>query len=127
MRRMLAGAILGVTVAGCGVSTQQEVDLGANYAQQINSQLPIVQDPEINRYINVLGDSIARLTQRSELPWQFFIVNSAEVNAFAVPGGFIYFTRGILPFLDNEAELAGVMGHEVGHVTARHSDRKSVV
>jgi predicted Zn-dependent protease len=121
MRRMLAGAILGVTVAGCGVSTQQEVDLGANYAQQINSQLPIVQDPEINRYINVLGDSIARLTQRSELPWQFFIVNSAEVNAFAVPGGFIYVNRGLIDRAQNLSELAGVLGHEIGHVVRRHS------
>jgi predicted Zn-dependent protease len=121
MRRILAGTLLAVTVAGCGVSTQQEVELGTQYMQQINSQLPIVQDPEVNRYINVLGDSIARLTVRGDLPWQFFIVNSAEVNAFAVPGGFIYVNRGLIDRAKNLSELAGVLGHEIGHVVKRHS------
>jgi predicted Zn-dependent protease len=121
MRRILAGTLLAVTVAGCGVSTQQEVELGTQYMQQINSQLPIVQDPEVNRYINVLGDSIARLTARGDLPWQFFIVNSAEVNAFAVPGGFIYVNRGLIDRARNLSELAGVLGHEIGHVVKRHS------
>ena len=121
MRRILAGTLLAVTVAGCGVSTQQEVELGTQYMQQINSQLPIVQDPEVNRYINVLGDSIARLTARGDLPWQFFVVNSAEVNAFAVPGGFIYVNRGLIDRAKNLSELAGVLGHEIGHVVKRHS------
>jgi predicted Zn-dependent protease len=121
MRRILAGTLVAVTVAGCGVSTQQEVELGTQYMQQINSQLPIVQDPEVNRYINVLGDSIARLTARGDLPWQFFVVNSAEVNAFAVPGGFIYVNRGLIDRAKNLSELAGVLGHEIGHVVKRHS------
>ena len=121
MRRILAGGLLAVTIAGCGVSTQQEVELGTQYMQQINSQLPIVQDPEVNRYINVLGDSIARLTARGDLPWQFFIVNSAEVNAFAVPGGYIYVNRGLIDRAKNLSELAGVLGHEIGHVVKRHS------
>ena len=121
MKRMLAGAFLAVTVAGCGVSTQQEVELGTQYAQQINSQLPILQDPEINRYMNVLGDSIARLTDRSDLPWQFFIVNASDVNAFAVPGGYIYVNRGLIERTQNLSQLAGVLGHEIGHVVKRHS------
>ena len=121
MKRMLAGAVLAVTVAGCGVSTQQEVELGTNYASQINAQLPILQDPEINRYINVLGDSIARLTNRPDLPWQFFIVNASEVNAFAVPGGYIYVNRGLIERAQNLSQLAGVLGHEIGHVVKRHS------
>ena len=121
MRRILAGGLLAVTIAGCGVSTQQEVELGTQYMQQINSQLPIVQDPEVNRYINVLGDSIARLTARGDLPWQFFVVNSAEVNAFAVPGGYIYVNRGLIDRARNLSELAGVLGHEIGHVVKRHS------
>src|SRR5437764_11667235 len=121
MRRIIASALLSVTVAGCSVSTQQEVELGTQYSQQINSQLPIVQDPEVNRYINVLGDSIARLTARGDLPWQFFIVNSAEVNAFAVPGGYIYVNRGLIERAKNLSELAGVLGHEIGHVVKRHS------
>ena len=121
MRRMLAGAVLAATVAGCGVSTQQEVQMGQEYATQINQQLPIIQDPEVNRYINVLGDSIARLTPRQELPWQFFVVNSNEVNAFAVPGGYIYVNRGLIERAQNLSQLAGVLGHEIGHVVKRHS------
>jgi len=121
MRRMLAGAIVAVTVAGCSVSTQQEVQLGTDYMTQINSQLPIIQDPEVNRYINVLGDSIARLTPRAELPWRFFVVNASEVNAFAVPGGYIYVNRGLIDRAQNLSELAGVLGHEIGHVVKRHS------
>lgn len=121
MRRILAGVLLAVTVAGCGVSTQQEVALGAQYSQQINSQLPIVQDPEVNRYINVLGDSIARLTSRGDLEWHFFVVNSPEVNAFAVPGGYIYVNRGLIDRAKNLSQLAGVLGHEIGHVVKRHT------
>jgi predicted Zn-dependent protease len=118
---MLAGALLTVTAAGCGVSTQQEVQLGTDYANQINAQLPILQDPEINRYINVLGDSIAHLTGRADLPWQFFIVNAPDVNAFAVPGGYIYVNRGLIERTQSLSQLAGVLGHEIGHVVKRHS------
>ena len=76
MRRFITGAVLALTISACGVSTQQEVQMGADYATQINQQLPIVRDAEINRYINVLGDSIARLTSRGqELDFQFFVVN----------------------------------------------------
>jgi predicted Zn-dependent protease len=121
MRRILAGALLVVTAAGCAVSTQQEVEMGAQYSQQINAQLPIIQDPEVNRYINVLGDSIARLTSRGDLEWHFFIVNSPEVNAFAVPGGYIYVNRGLIERARNLSELAGVLGHEIGHVVERHT------
>ena len=96
--------------------------MGQQYVAQINSQLPIVQDPEINRYINVLGDSIARLTSRTDIPeWHFYIVDSKEVNAFAVPGGFIYVNRGLIERTQAMDQLAGVLGHEIGHVVRRHS------
>ena len=123
MRRFFVStlATLGFLTAGCGVSTQQEVEMGAQYAQQINSQLPIVRDAEINRYINILGDSIARVAGRSDIDWQFYVVNSPEVNAFAVPGGFIYMNRGLIERAQNMAQVAGVLGHEIGHVTERHS------
>jgi beta-barrel assembly-enhancing protease len=122
MRRQLAGLALAVTLTGCGVSTQQEVEMGGQYAQQINAQLPIVQDPEANRYINLLGDSIARLTSRTDIQdWRFFIVDSREVNAFAVPGGFIYVNRGLIERTQRMDQLAGVLGHEIGHVVKRHS------
>ncbi|HUF27980.1 MAG TPA: M48 family metallopeptidase [Gemmatimonadaceae bacterium] len=125
MRRALATRTMALaaaaTLAACAISTQQEVEMGRTYAQQINAQLPIVQDPEINRYVNVLGDSIARLADDRNLEWQFYVVNAPEVNAFAVPGGFIYVNRGLIERTDNLAQLAGVLGHEIAHVTERHS------
>ncbi|MDF1501903.1 M48 family metallopeptidase [Roseisolibacter sp. H3M3-2] len=115
-------ASLGFLTAGCGVSTQQEVDMGAQYASQINSQLPIIRDAEINRYITVLGDSLARVAGRTDIQdWQFYVVNSPEVNAFAVPGGFIYMNRGLIERAQNMSQVAGVLGHEIGHVVERHS------
>lgn len=112
---------LGFTMTACGVSTQQEVQIGTEYAQQINAQLPIIGDPEINRYINVLGDSIAKLSDERNLEWTFFVVDSKQVNAFAVPGGYIYVNRGLIERADNLSMLAGVLGHEIAHVTERHS------
>ena len=121
MRRFLTGAALVLATGACGVSTQQEVDMGAQYAQQINSQLPIIQDPEINRYINVLGDSISKLADNRGLEYHFFVVDSKEVNAFAVPGGYVYVNRGLIERANKMDQLAGVLGHEIGHVVKRHS------
>jgi len=121
MRRFFATATLALALGACAVSTQQEVQLGTDYAQQINAQLPIVSDPEINRYINVLGDSIARLADSRNLDWHFYVVDAKEVNAFAVPGGYIYVNRGLIERANNMSQLAGVLGHEIGHVTERHS------
>jgi predicted Zn-dependent protease len=121
MKRIFAGVALAVTIAGCGVSTQQEVQMGQQAAAEINSQLPLVRDAEINRYINVLGDSIANVTSRADLDWHFFIVDSREVNAFAVPGGFVYVNRGLIERSPQLMHLASVLGHEIGHVVERHS------
>jgi predicted Zn-dependent protease len=121
MKRLLIGVAIASSLTACGISQQQEVQMGVEYAQQINAQLPIVQDPELNRYINVLGDSIARLTSRADLDWHFFIVDSKEVNAFAVPGGFVYVNRGLIERTDRMDEVAGVLGHEIGHVVRRHT------
>lgn len=121
MKRILIGVAITCSLVGCGISQQQEVQMGVEYATQINAQLPIVQDPELNRYINVLGDSIARLTSRRDLDWRFFIVDSKEVNAFAVPGGFIYVNRGLIERTSRMDEVAGVLGHEIGHVVRRHT------
>ena len=121
MKRIFASLALAVTMTACGVSQQQEIQMGQEYSQQINAQLPIVSDPEINRYINVLGDQIANLTGRADLPWRFYVVDSREVNAFAVPGGYIYVNRGLIERTTTMDELAGVLGHEIGHVVRRHS------
>lgn len=120
MRKFLFGVLL-VTASACGISTQQEVQMGAEYASQINAQLPIVQDAEINRYINVLGDSIARLADNRGIDYSFYVVNDPSINAFAVPGGFIYVNRGLIDRTQNLSQLAGVLGHEIGHVVRRHS------
>lgn len=121
MRNLIFGVMLAASTAACGVSTQQEVQMGAEYSAQINQQLPIVQDAEINRYVNVLGDSIARLADARDLDYHFYVVNANEVNAFAVPGGFIYVNRGLIERTQNLSQLAGVLGHEIGHVVRRHS------
>ncbi|HJU74743.1 MAG TPA: M48 family metallopeptidase [Gemmatimonadaceae bacterium] len=108
-------------LVGCVMSTQQEVQVGTQYAQQINAQLPIVRDASVNQYINSLGMSLARLTDRRGLSWRFFVVDSREVNAFAVPGGFVYVNRGLIERARTMNQLAGVLAHEIAHVTERHS------
>src|SRR4026208_350838 len=121
MKRIFLSFTLIVGVTACGISTQQEVQMGQQEAAQITQQLPLVSDPEANRYINLLGDQIASHTSRADLDWRFYIVDSREVNAFAVPGGYIYVNRGLIERTDNMDELAGVLGHEIGHVVRRHS------
>jgi predicted Zn-dependent protease len=80
-----------------------------------------VEDQALQEWVSRVGLGIAKISHRPNLPWKFTVVDSPVVNAFAVPGGYIYLTRGILAYMNNEAELAGVLGHEIGHVTARHS------
>lgn len=124
MRRFVAGAALAVgtgMLAACGISQQQEVELGAQQAVQVNQQLPIVQDPAINRYLNVLGDSLAHVTSRADLNWHFYMVNTNDFNAFALPGGYIYVNRGVAERSDAMDQFASVLGHEIGHVVLRHS------
>ena len=121
MRRIMMAVTLTLALGACAVSQQQEVEMGQQYSQQIDQQLPLVTDPELNRYINVLGDSIAMLADSRELTWTFRIVDSKQVNAFAVPGGFIYINRGLIERAQNMSQVAGVLGHEIGHVTERHS------
>lgn len=121
MKRIFISFALIIGATACGISTQQEVQMGQQEAAQINQQLPLVTDPEANRYINLLGDQIATRTSRGDLDWRFYIVDSREVNAFAVPGGFIYVNRGLIERTENMTELAGVLGHEIGHVVRRHT------
>jgi predicted Zn-dependent protease len=122
-RRVRTGLLAGaVTLTGaCAISQQQEVQLGQDYAAQVESQLPIVRNASIDNYINSLGHELARLTARPGLAWRFRVVNTDAVNAFAVPGGFVYINRGLIERTANLSELAGVMAHEIGHVEHRHS------
>lgn len=103
------------------MSEAQEIELGRQSDAEIRKTMGLYDDPELQRYVQQIGLKLAASSERPHLPWSFAVVDSPAINAFAVPGGFIYLTRGILPFLDDEAELAGVLGHEIGHVTARHT------
>lgn len=108
-------------LAGCAVSTQQEVQMGQQEAAQVEQQLPMLQDPAIVGYVNNLGQEIASHTSRADLDWHFMVVNTDVVNAFALPGGFVYVNRGVLERASKMDELAGVLGHEIEHVVERHS------
>ena len=103
------------------MSEEQEISVGRELDAQVRQEMGLYQNDELQRYVSDIGMGLARSSQRPNLPWSFAVVDSPAVNAFALPGGFIYITRGILPYLDNEAQLVGVLGHEIGHVTARHS------
>ena len=81
----------------------------------------VYDDRALQEYVTDVGMQLAQNSERPNLPWHFTVVDVPAINAFALPGGYIYITRGILPFLDDEAQLAGVLGHEIGHVTARHA------
>ena len=99
----------------------QEIAMGAEYDPQLVASFGLYEDPEIISLIETKGTEMGKISHRPNLQYHFRILDSPVVNAFAVPGGYIYLTRGILAQLNNEAELMGVIGHEMGHVTARHS------
>ena len=103
------------------MSEAQEISIGQEQDLEVKKEMGIYNDPALQEYVSNLGLKLAKLSERPMLPWHFTVVDQPAINAFALPGGYIYITRGILPFLDNEAELAGVLGHEIGHVTARHA------
>ena len=103
------------------MSEAEEIALGRQYDAQVREQMGVYDDPALQRYVDAIGQRLAKSSHRPTLPWTFAVVDEPAINAFALPGGFIYLTRGILPFLQNEAELAAVLGHEIGHVDARHS------
>jgi predicted Zn-dependent protease len=102
------------------LSEAQEIALGRESDQQIRAEMGVYDDAGWQAYVSRVGLAMAKKSHRPNLPWSFVIVDASAVNAFALPGGFIYLTRGILPFLQNEAELANVLGHEIAHVTALH-------
>ena len=103
------------------ISEAQEIEMGREADKDVVASIGLFPDESMQRYIQDLGARIASTTERPNLPWTFRVVDDASVNAFAIPGGFIYVTRGIMTHLNSEAELAAILGHEIGHVTARHS------
>ncbi|HEV8305993.1 MAG TPA: M48 family metalloprotease [Gemmatimonadales bacterium] len=129
-RRVLAAAALAAACAlnpATGrrqlslISESEEIRMGREYDPQVAASMGLYADSGLQRYVQDLGARLAARSERPGLPWTFRVVDDPAVNAFALPGGYIYVTRGILAHLDSEAELAAVLGHEIGHVTARHS------
>lgn len=106
------------------ISTEQEVQMGAQFAAEIEREMAMLDDPAVNGYIDSLGQVIARHSDRTDIEYHFRVVDTDEVNAFAVPGGYLYVNRGLIETAENEAELAGVMAHEVGHIVGRHSAKQ---
>ncbi len=103
------------------ISESQEIEIGRASHPEILAQFGAVENKVLQDYIGRIGLELSGISHRPELPWHFTVLDSPVVNAFAVPGGYIYLTRGILAYMNSEAELASVLGHEIGHVTARHS------
>ncbi len=103
------------------ISESREIEMGREADASISASLGLYDSDELREFVRGLGNELASVSERPRLPWSFKLVDDPTVNAFALPGGFIFVTRGILAHLNSEAELAGVLGHEIGHVTAKHS------
>ncbi len=138
--RWLISTIAAAALLGCGTKTvnpvtgQQErsvmseadeVREGAKAHQEVLSEYGALKNDRVQNYVNDIGQRLAKLSHRSQLKWTFTVLDSPEINAFALPGGYVYITRGIMAYLDSEADLAGVVGHEIGHVTARHGAQRA--
>ena len=107
------------------MSEADEIAAGQKAHSQVLQEYGVVKNTQLQAYVNDLGQRLARQSHRSQLQWHFTLLDSPEINAFALPGGYVYVTRGIMAYMENEADLAGVMGHEIGHVTARHGAQRA--
>ncbi len=135
MRTLLSALALAL-LAGCAqnpvsgktdfvmMSESQEIAVGRQADVQIKQQYKVYESKALQDYVNRIGQKLAKQSHRPELQYHFTVLDSPEVNAFALPGGYVYITRGIMAYLNSEAELAAVVGHEIGHVTARHGVRQ---
>lgn len=135
MRFLIIGLTL-TLLAGCAqnpvtgqsdfvmMSEGQELAIGRQSDEQVKKQYKVYESKALQDYVDSVGQKIARKSHRPNLQYHFTVLDTADINAFALPGGFVYITRGILAYLNSEAELAAVLGHEIGHVTARHGVRQ---
>lgn len=109
------------------LSKEEEIEIGKEAAPEfLKEGGGPIPDPEIQRYVADLGARLAEVSERPDLPWEFYTLDSSVINAFALPGGKVFISRGLMAKMDNEAQLAGVLGHEVGHVTAKHINDRLV-
>src|SRR5712692_4050651 len=132
----IAAVLAGVLLANCAtnpvsgrkdlalISEKEEIALGQKNDVEVRRQYGVYQDEALQEYVRQVGRRVAANSHRPGLSYHFTVLDSADVNAFALPGGYVYITRGIMAYLNSEAELAAVLGHEVGHVTARHGVRQ---
>ncbi len=134
LNNLLGGflAIAVISLSGCSsnpvsgkkdfslISKQQEVSMGAQGHRSILKQKKVYNNPGLQSYVKSLGQQLAKQSHRSGIRYTFTVLDDPSVNAFALPGGYIYITTGLMAYLNSEGELAGVLGHEIGHVTARH-------
>lgn len=135
-RHLLILLLAGLLLVGCAanpvtgkqnfvmMSEAQELALGRQASEQIGQQMSMLKDPKWRAYVQRIGEQLASQSHRSNIPYQFNVVDSADINAFALPGGHVYINRGLLIYLNSEAQMAAVLGHEIGHVTARHGVRQ---
>lgn len=133
---LLVGALLFLALSGCAqnpvtgesdfvmLSEDSEISIGRANHPKIIKQYGRYDDEVLQRYVQSVGDRLAKVSHRSDLIYRFTVLDSPVINAFALPGGYIYITRGLMAYLNSEAELAAVLGHEIGHVTARHGVRQ---
>lgn len=112
--------VAGLLTGAGGVSQEEEVAIGRQIAGNLLGAAPLVKDPKLQKYINNVGTWVALQSERPDLPWHFGVIDSTDINAFAAPGGYIFVTRGLYRLLGNEAQLAGVLAHEIGHVIRKH-------
>lgn len=134
---LVLGALLAISLTtGCAtnpatggtdlvlMSEKEEIKIGTEMHEELIKGGAAYPDPEVQAYVNRIGQKLAKVSDRPDLEYTFTVIDDENINAFATPGGFVYINRGLMMYLDNEAELAGVLGHEIGHITARHSVRQ---
>jgi predicted Zn-dependent protease len=141
MRQQLIAASLAAALAtGCGTVVENpvtgkqertvmdektEIAEGKKAHEQVVAEYGLYKDEKVQAYVNSIGQRLAKESHRAHLDWHFTVLDSPEINAFALPGGYVYVTRGIMAYMESEADLAGVIGHEIGHVTARHGAQRA--
>ena len=115
-----AGRLMLQALAAGSVTPEQEQEIGSQIAGNLLGAVPLVDDQKLQAYVNQVGRWVAAQTERRDSQWRFGVLQSADVNAFAAPGGYVFVTKGLYDLLDSEAELAAVLGHEIGHVIRKH-------
>ena len=137
--RFLLITLASVLLAGCATVTnpvtgqreltvmdeRSEIAEGRKAHEEVLQEYGAYANPRVQAYVNELGQRLAKQSHRKNLEWHFTVLDSPEINAFALPGGYVYVTRGLMAYMESEADLAGVIGHEIGHVTARHGAQRA--